>query len=338
MQMRTFTAKDIKTAMQLARDAMGDDAVLLSSEEKDGGVTATFAMDRADEDWMAEETLAQIVAPTIRPTQLAATALSAAQPASLDAILRHHAASESVMARFAAEAERLGIQLTDSLSDTTRSLAKVMASVFDFKPLPLMDDGFRLMFVGPPGAGKTITTAKIAAKMVVDNKPVRVITTDSRRAAGSDQLQAFTSILGLELEVADSGEALQAMLQNTDRKTRVVIDSASCNPYDFQELKELGEFATIRGIEPVLVCPAGVESGEAEEIAGVFSFLNIERVLISRTDCARRFGSALTVAHAGNYSFCDTTSSARAMGDLQPMSALMLATLLTQYQRDRMAA
>lgn len=338
MQMRTFNAKDIKTAMQMARDAMGDDVVLLSSDTKPDGVAVTFAMDRTDDEWEAEAPAPSPAPMAAHPTMLASAALSAMQPASIEAILRHHATPDNIISRIAKQSELLGIEMNDSLNDTTRNLSKVLGSLYRFNPLPLVEESFRLMFVGPPGAGKTIATAKIAAKMVVDNRPVRVITTDSRRAAGSDQLQAFVKILGIELDIAHSGEELQAILAECDRQTRVVIDSASCNPYDFQELKDLGEFATVSGIEPVLVCPAGIESGEAEEIAGVFSFLNIERVLISRTDCARRFGSALTVANAGNYSFCHATSSARAMGDFQAVSPMMLASLLTHYQRDRMAA
>lgn len=194
------------------------------------------------------------------------------------------------------------------------------------------------MMVGPPGAGKTIATAKIAARLVVDNKPIRVITTDSNRAGGAEQLAAFCQILGLELEIVASRKELKTMLADCDDGARVVVDTAGCNPYDFQELKNLGEFAHIGDIEPVLVCPAGFDSAEAEEIAGVFSFLDINRVLISRTDCARRFGSVLAVAATGDYAYSHFTSSPRAMGDLLPLNASALAHLLTQYQRERVAA
>lgn len=194
------------------------------------------------------------------------------------------------------------------------------------------------MCVGPPGSGKTMAVAKVAAKLVVDNKPVHVISTDSSRAAGTDQLMALTKILGIELEVAESRNELKAMLKDYDTKARIIIDSAGCNPYDFQGLKDLGQFATLSEIEPVLVCAAGTDIGEAQEIASVYSFLDIQRVLISRTDCSRRFGSALAIAEAADYAFSHLTCSARAMGDLHPLNAQQLANLLTQYQRERIAA
>lgn len=347
MQMRTFLAKDIKTAMQMARDAMGDDVILLNTETKPEGVSVTFALDRTDDEWL-EPALSPPPPPPPAPKSAAAPAAAArprtapaadiAPAASLEAVLRHHAVPQSVVDHIAGIAASTMRTSYPSLADLTQQLSACLGKAFAFRPLPLDGEGFRLMIVGPPGAGKTITAAKIAARMVVDNRPIRLISTDSKRAAGSDQLQAFAAIMGLEVESVSSPEELEATLAGLPASMRVVIDSASCNPYDFGELKDLGAYASASGIEPVLVCPAGIESGEAEEIAGVFSFLNIERVLISRTDCARRFGSVLAAAHAGGYAYCHMTSSARAMGDFQAASPQLLAGLLTQYQRDRMAA
>lgn len=174
--------------------------------------------------------------------------------------------------------------------------------------------------------------------MVVDNQPVRLISTDTKRAGGLEQLQAFTNILGIPLHTASERSELKELLQSFADRDRVIIDSAGCNPYDFQELKELGEFAHVLEVEPVLVCASGTDGHEATEIASVFSFLDIERVIITRTDCARHYGSLLAIAKGGDYAFSHATSSARAVGDMQAMDAFLLAQLFTQYQRERIAA
>lgn len=355
MQVRTFFAPDIKTAMQLAREAMGDEAVMLSTDTKPEGVSATFALDRGADEWIApaKETSPQTLpaaaaaaiqspnATDIRKSSAAAPSSpppTTAPASSIEAVLHHHATPASVIDYLASISNSPIDRSAQTYHALTEQIAQLLASAFEFSPLPLESEGFRLMVVGPPGAGKTITAAKIAARMVVDNRPIRIITTDGKRAGGPDQLQAFANVMGLHVDVAESSEELSEMLAQLSPSMRVIIDTASCNPYDFSELKELGAFASLPGIEPILVCPAGIESGEAEEIAGVFSFLNIGRALISRTDCARRFGSALAVVRAGGYRFCHFTSSARAMGDFAPASPQALARLLTQYQRDRMAA
>ena len=61
------------------------------------------------------------------------------------------------------------------------------------------------MLVGLPGAGKTVTTAKLATKAVMSGAKINVITTDRVRAGGVQQLEAFTDILKLDLMCADDG-------------------------------------------------------------------------------------------------------------------------------------
>ncbi len=64
------------------------------------------------------------------------------------------------------------------------------------------------MLVGPPGAGKTLTCAKLAARHVLRGAAPGVITADGQRAGASAQLAAFTGVLGLTLAVAPTPATL----------------------------------------------------------------------------------------------------------------------------------
>ncbi len=82
------------------------------------------------------------------------------------------------------------------------------------------------MLIGPPGIGKTLTIARIAAKLTMDKQSLLVITTDNKRAGGIEQLQAFTNILGHPLKVAPSRAALAQYLKSAKKQTHVLIDTA----------------------------------------------------------------------------------------------------------------
>lgn len=351
MKMRSFNAANIAEAMEMARDALGEDAIILSTDSpKGGGVTVTFGLDREDDEdiFEAPEATPQAhqsaphPAPNPRPVNMAnyqrSTYADAPMLELIADCLDYHAVPAPIADDLLLKAESLNLPEKGDVAHLQSALIDLFHASLRFDPLPVKKAGTRAILVGPPGSGKTITAAKIAAKMVVDNQPVRLISTDTNRAGGIDQLSAFTKILGIELETASDRAELKALLASFHSSDRVIIDSAGCNPYDFQELKELGEFARLQDVEPVLVNAAGTDGFEATEIASVFSFLDIDRFIVTRTDCARRYGSLLAMAHAGDYAFSHATSSARAMGDMQPMDAFMLAQLFTQYQRERIAA
>lgn len=186
------------------------------------------------------------------------------------------------------------------------------------------------MLVGAPGSGKTLTAAKIAAKIALAKQPLTVITTDNKRAGGIEQLQAFTDILGLELKTAASRSELADILAAAEGS--VLIDTAGCNPYEPSEINELAGFLSLGGIEPVLVMPAGGDSSEAVDIADAFAHLPVGRLLVTRADTARRLGGVLAAAAAHGLAFCHASRSASIVDSLHPLTPPLLAEFLLRHQ------
>ena len=78
-------------------------------------------------------------------------------------------------------------------------LPDALAAALAFEALPLSPDSPPLLLAGPPGAGKTLTVARLASRLVMGGVAPMVITADGKRAGATEQLAAFTRVLGINL-------------------------------------------------------------------------------------------------------------------------------------------
>jgi len=323
MRLRTFNAPDMNLAMQMIRETLGREAIIIASTRlPGGGVTVTAATEPA-EPGNIEEALQRM------PSQTSEPILS-----SLEAMLRFHSTADHVVNKLVETARHIFLRGKDVRTDLTR----LMAATFQYAPLPLDQDMFTIMLVGPPGTGKTMTIAKMASQVVMDkNKPI-VITTDNKRAGGVEQLSAFTTIMGLELHIADNRGELWRLLQQYAPHSRILIDTGGVNPFNASDVRELAEYIKLdRSIEPVLVSAAGSDSAEADDMARAFAPLGVRRMLITRIDAARRYGSILTAAHSGKFALTHASNSSKIIGEFTTLDPAMLAELLLRYQTSQKA-
>lgn len=321
MRLRTFNAHDMSHAMQMIRESMGDDAIIIASARSpSGGIVVTAATEQ------------DLVSPA--PEEIPPVTYHTTEPAmtALEAILRFHSTSDEAVAHLMETARYLSLQGKEVRTD----LIRLMAACFQYAPLPLDQDSYTIMLVGAPGTGKTMTVAKMASQAVMEKKRPIVITTDNKRAGGVEQLSAFTTILGLELHVADNRGELWRLLREFAPHSRILIDTGGVNPFNAGEVRELAEYIKLdRSIEPVLVAAAGSDSGEADDMARTFAPLGVRRLLVTRIDAARRYGSVLTTAFSGKFAFTHASNSSRVVGEFSNMDPVILTELLLHYQTMR---
>jgi flagellar biosynthesis protein FlhF len=291
MRLRTIRAPGMAEAMARLRAEMGEEAVILSTRRTGDGVEVTAAEEVDDEPL--------VIAP------------QSAMPARAipPALLRHNLPT--------ALAARLG----------GAPLPAAIAAAFRFAPLPM--DGTPLLLAGPSGAGKTLTAAKLATRLVLQGRVPLLVTADGRRAGATEQLAAFARVLGLPLAVAPSPSSLAKALARREAGQAVIVDLPGCDPLRGVELR--GQQALIdaaRGL-PVLVLPAGLDAEEAAEVARGFHALGCRHLLPTRLDAARRLGGVLAAAEAG-LAFTEAGTGPEPAGDLVAMDAAWLAARLEE--------
>jgi len=310
MQLRRFTAPTLAEALALVRAELGGDAAILDTETADGGaVTITAALDAAHEVW----------------TPVAAGALDDGTPLDCAEAVQEVIAGHGLSARLA---ERLiNAALDSGAEDPLDALAHALDAVVRFAPIGA-EPAKPLMLVGPPGAGKTLTAAKLAARAVLAGRPVRVITTDMMRAGAVEQLAAFTRILDLPLETAESERELTLALADRGADELVIVDSGGINPFLAGDRNELAGYVAAAAAEPVFVLPAGGDLFDMVDMADIFHDLGCRRVIATRIDLARRLGSLVAVAHGSRLALAEAGVAPGVADGLVPLGPDTFARLL----------
>jgi flagellar biosynthesis protein FlhF len=261
MRLKLFHGANMAEAMAQIRAELGADAIILEQRRTRHGVEITAALE-PDEPLL------------IQP-------LTSAAPFAAPGPLDFHNIPPSLSQALSAGA-------------LPQSLAEALA----FTALPLGQDR-PLLLAGPPGAGKTLTTAKLTARMVLGGAPPLVITTDGQRAGAVEQLAAFTRVLGVTLAVAPTAAMLAKALVHRSPGQPVLIDTAGCDPFNEDQARQLRQLVTQAGADMVVVLPAGLDPAEAADLARAFAALGAQHLLPTRLDAARRLGGVLMAAKAG---------------------------------------
>ncbi|SMF67617.1 flagellar biosynthesis protein FlhF [Tistlia consotensis] len=280
MRLRSFTAASLPEAMQLVRRQLGDDAVILSTQDLgDRGVRVTAGLDDGPDQSLVEDEAATLAAVE-----------------ELTEVFDYHRIPPGLVDKLLTAAANLTAQGPQMM------LAGALDAVLHFAPPPLPPAAGALrppvLLLGPSGAGKTATAAKLCARARLANKPATLITMDTVSAGAREQAQAFAQALGVPLKFATDAERLAAVLGDCPSDHLIVIDTVGANPYDAADCQPLRLAARVARAEPLLVLPAGGDAFESAEVAIAFQELGARGLIATRLDAAHRLGGLLAAAHA----------------------------------------
>jgi len=185
------------------------------------------------------------------------------------------------------------------------------------------------MLIGPPGVGKTVSCAKIAARAALAGDfDINLVAADPVRVTAIDQLRAYADRLDATFYEAPDAESLGSILTHIKRKEMVVIDTPGTNPYNMKDLAHLVELAEAGKPLTVLVLTAGRDAQEAADLAEAFRPVGPTILLTTGLDMAKRLGSVLSAADAAGISLTDVSMAPEIGAGLTPLDPALLARLL----------
>jgi flagellar biosynthesis protein FlhF len=188
----------------------------------------------------------------------------------------------------------------------------------------------RVALVGPPGAGKTTTLIKLAARYGLARRtPTHIFSTDVNRIAAADQLRTLAAILSIPCDLADTPLALAQQLDLHSAKPLALIDTPG---FGFREMEDASELALFLASQPDidthLVLSASMKPSDMARVLDSYSVFRPSRLIFTHIDETARYGALVSEAARRDLPISFLATGQRIPEDLEEATAARLTDLV----------
>ncbi len=216
-----------------------------------------------------------------------------------------------------------------ALSDVVRDyIARMIpaAPTVDWKP----GTARRVALVGPSGAGKTTTLAKLAALFRLRHgKRVALLSLDMQRLDAHTHLRCYAGVLCIPLHTAQTVAEVERALASLGAVDVLLIDTPGVGPREQARFARMA--ALLRAASPDeihLVLPASLDPKVQARIAHGFAPLGIAKVVLTKLDEVVGLGVILNVVERLGLGVSYTTSGQNVPNDIQEACGSRVAQLV----------
>ena len=152
--------------------------------------------------------------------------------------------------------------------------------------------------LGPTGVGKTTTIAKIASRFVLKhgNQDIALVSTDTYRIGGHEQLRIYGKILGVEVFAAKDAQDLQQTLEKLQDKKLILIDMAGLSQKDKMVNSQLDMLCEAsRDIKKIICLNASGTLDTLNNVSKAFASRGLDGCIITKADEAIGLGGVINV-------------------------------------------
>ena len=340
---KSFFAETIQIAMQRARMELGADALLINSREAPpearhlGQYEIVFGIcaeppagppDRVESLRLRVEKIRA----SIRRNRSAGVAQALINAGVEPALARQiEAAAHQRVARLSVP--RVGQPRPAPGSDAQILLREAAAEIGDhFEADP--EIGRVTALIGPAGCGKTTTLVKLAIQQgVARGRAVHLISMDTQKIGGAEQLRAYATILGASFQVAENAAALAQAIESAPSPALLLIDTPGYNAATLHESgSDLAAFLNRRhDIDTHLLLTASMRIEDLHKTARLYDVFRPAKLLFTRLDETTSLAAVFCIAARRNNPVSFFSAGPSIPEDLEPASKdKIVASLVRQ--------
>ncbi len=227
---------------------------------------------------------------------------------------------------------RIAKELAHNLGKSTRSLtamrgmlAERLRSRIRVIPSPITQQKRQMIAcVGPTGAGKTTTLAKLAAQARLDyGRSVAVISLDTYRVGAIEQWQRYARLIGTAFGVARNSDDFERALSSITAEL-VLVDTAGRNCADTDETWPLVDClprVVRHELNVLVVLPAFLRAKDADQVLRTYADVHPSAAVITKLDETQESGGVLQAVIEGEMPIAYTCQGPRVPEDIRDADA-----------------
>ncbi len=332
MTLKSYFSGTVEAAMELARKEMGEDALLVHvrpttpETRRFGAFEVVFGIPHGNTrlGTLALPSAGVLAAAAKREKQPPAEDIRAEAPPAVNPSFRIPAPGSP-----GASIQKTGSPLfaAELDADLNAGLARQVAEGAALEDLFTVDatlgqGGERAVvaLVGPPGAGKTTTLAKLAARYgLAARRPVHILSADVYRIAAADQIESLASILGIGCTITETPAALRQALAAHPAGELLLIDTPGLGPRDIEDCAGLIELiGSHPEMDVHLVLPATMQADSLRQAVDRYEPFHAQKLLFTHLDEASRCGALINESARRSLPISFLSTGQKIPDDLEP--------------------
>ena len=244
--------------------------------------------------------------------------------------------------------EKVSLKLISELSaidpnmkfaDAIEKSRKIFVGDIKINPNIQKKDKQLVSFVGSTGSGKTSTLLKLAiVSKLVWNKKVMIISTDTKKIGGAEQLETYASISTIPFRKVSSTKELKKVISENEDFDLIFLDTLGFNPKNQKEFIEVMDFVkSAKSDRIMLVQNSSTNEKTLRDNIERFIPIGITDVILSKVDETETMGEVLSIIKEYNLPLSFVSYGQSIPDDIAPVTSKMIGQMAIIDPKNKIA-